>query len=262
MNDSKPPKAKLRWYQFSLRTLLGIMFFVALGLGLFSQRMPRILNEINATAELLKLGARIQYYPQENWRDVLSITDRWIWKFFADTPARSVTLGSQGYSITNSDLKHLKELSKLKSFNLYCKQVTDDGLEHLEGLENLQNLHLQSTQFTDAGLEHLKGLTSLQSLSLIGTQVADTGLEHLKGMTKLSWLHLGDTQVTDTGLEHLKGMSSIQELHLRGTQVTDAGLEHLKGLASLQKLDLQNTQVTDEGVKNLQQALPKCNISH
>jgi hypothetical protein len=33
-------------------------------------------------------------------------------------------------------------------------------------------------------------------------------------------------------------------------------------LSRLQALGLDYTQVTDEGVKKLQQALPKCSISH
>ena len=67
--------------------------------------------------------------------------------------------------------------------------------------------------------------------------------------------------MTDAGLEHLKGLSQLLALHLDGTQVTDAGLEHLKGLTQLQVLNLGNTQVTDAGVKDLQQALPKVQIT-
>ena len=44
--------------------------------------------------------------------------------------------------------------------------------------------------------------------------------------------------------------------------MTDAGLEHLKGLTKLETLNLEQTKVTDAGVKRVQQALPKCAISH
>ena len=141
-------------------------------------------------------------------------------------------------------------------------EVTDAGLEYLEGLTQLQSLNLSDTKVTDTGLEHLKGLTQLQKLWLHDTKVSDAGLEYLKGLTQLQSLNLSDTNVSDTGLEHLKGLTRLLYLGLNNTKVSDAGLEHLKGLSQLQGLSLDSTQVSDAGVKKLQQALPKCQITH
>ena len=63
MDDSNPPKPKLRWYQFSLRTLLIAVLLAAIGSGFLGQRIQRIRNEIKTTAELEKLGARIEFLP-------------------------------------------------------------------------------------------------------------------------------------------------------------------------------------------------------
>ncbi len=119
LNESNSPKPKLRWYQFSLRTLLLFVLIAGMGFGLLGQRIQRIRSEIRATAELEKLGAEIGFYPQEEWKDILPIPDRWLWKCFGNSPV-------------------------------------DSGLEHLEKLTSLEWLHLNDTQVTDAGIEKLQ----------------------------------------------------------------------------------------------------------
>ena len=146
-----------------------------------------------------------------------------------------------------------------------AQPTTPRWLRHLLGddfFTNVDAVSLANTRATNAGLEHLKGLTQLRYLSLDGTKVTDPGVEHLRGMTQLQYLSLSGTKVTDAGLRNMKRMPHLRELSLNFTQVTDAGLENLKGLPQLEKLWLTSTEVTDEGVKRLQQALPKCQISH
>ena len=166
-----------------------------------------------------------------------------------------------GTKVTDTGLEHLKCLTQLQELGL-SDAITDTGLEHISALTQLQVLWLPSTKVTDAGLEHLKGLAQLQKLCLCGTKVTDAGLERLKELPQLRELDLSFTQVTDAGLEHLKGFTQLQQLNLAGTKVTDAGLEHLRGLTQLQYLFVNSTQVTGTGVNKLQQALPKCKISH
>ncbi|MBN2291622.1 MAG: hypothetical protein JXM70_04305 [Pirellulales bacterium] len=225
MSDSQPPKPKLRWYQFSLRTLLIVTLIAAIGFAWVGYRIQRVRNQISATAELEKLGADIGFYSQVDWNE-LPTPDRWLWKCFDDNPVHYIN--SSRTPITDTNLKHLKELTNLRVLKLVDTQVTDNGLEYLKGLTSLQALDLKVLQVTDAGLENIKGLTNLQELWLEGTQVTDTGLEHLKGLRRLFTLSLSGTQVTDTGLEHLKRLS-LHWLDLSHTQVTDAGWSSLRG---------------------------------
>jgi hypothetical protein len=53
------PKRKLRWFQFSLRTLLILTTLLAVGAGLLSQRIARKRKEGDAVQAILKLGARV-----------------------------------------------------------------------------------------------------------------------------------------------------------------------------------------------------------
>ena len=82
--------------------------------------------------------------------------------------------------------------------------VTDTELVHLKELTKLRDLNLQRTNVTDAGLVHLKGLTNLQILVLWDTKVTDAGLIPLKGLTNLKYLGLSRTDVTDAGIKQLQ----------------------------------------------------------
>ena len=243
---SDAPTPKLRWYHFSLRSLLLFFLFCSIPFGWLGMRMQRAREQRQGVEAIRKLGGSVYYdYHYDSSGALILGTDSkppgpsWLRRilgddFFADVVG--VFLGRT--------------------------QVTDADLEHLKGFSQLRNLALSGTGVTDAGLEQLQGLSQLRALWLDGTRVTDAGLEHLKALSQLQALTLDGTQVTDAGLRHVKGLSQLWFLHLSATKVTDAGLEHLKGRGQLCGLWLGGTRVTDEGVKNLQQALPHCKIVH
>ncbi len=227
MTTSSP---KLRWFQYSLRTLLVVVTLCALLCSWLAVAMRQARRERQAAAAFEELGGQASWYEPPDGT-------RWLRSRLGD---------------------HF--LGSIHSVNLANSKITGAGLENLKVLDQLQNLDLYGTQVTDAGLENLKG-HRLRNLDLRETKVTDAGLESLKGLNLLSNLRLG-TQVTDAGLENLKGLTELHTLGLNKTQVTDAGLEHLQGLDRLRYLDLRDTKVTDAGVMKLQQALPNCNIAH
>ena len=53
---------------------------------------------------------------------------------------------------------------------VFNRHVTDDNLEHLSELTKLTSLNLGATQVSDTGLKHLKGLTKLAILKLQKTK--------------------------------------------------------------------------------------------
>jgi len=242
MNNSRPPKPKRRWYQFSLRILLVFMLVCGAGLGWLAMKMQRAKRQRENVKAIRMTGGMVLYdYEFDD-------TGRFIPGAQPTAPVwLRKTLGNDFFC-------------DVIDVNLNCTQVTDAGLEHLNIFTSLRWLELHGTQVTDAGLEHLKTLTGLIRLQLGETQVTDAGLVHLKGLTSLEVLYLGHTRVTDAGLEHLKEFTSLEELHLWNTRVTDAGLDHLKRLTKLQRLDLTDTDVTDEGIRTIQAALPNCQI--
>jgi hypothetical protein len=121
---------------------------------------------------------------------------------------------------------------------------------------------LGPNQFDDEDMEHIADLPNLRCLNVASTEVTDAGLCHLGELRHLRRLCLADCNITDDGLTNLQKTASLEDLSLANTRITDDGLGHLKRLTNLRYLGLQSTSVTTGGVKELQEALPKCFVSH
>ncbi len=265
-----PPEHKLRWYQYSLRSLFILTTLVALACSWYATVMHNAAKRRAAIAEIEKLQGQVKYYGDPFFDGTFVGTFvpdwgkpprwfSWLRKLHGDEHlGNAVYVGFLG---TDAGLVHLKDLTDLEQLELSHTQITDAGLVHLKGLTKLEGLGLDNTQITDAGLALLKGLPNLNVLDLDRTKITGAGLVHLQGLTNLEALFLSGSQITDSGLAHLDGLTNLKRLDLNYTQISDAGLVHLRGLTQLEGLLLDGTQVTDEAVKNLQQALPNCEIA-
>ncbi|MGA2032903.1 MAG: hypothetical protein ABSG68_11635 [Thermoguttaceae bacterium] len=223
------PKPKLRWFQFSPRTLLVFVTLWAIACSWLAVKKKQARRQREAAAAFEKLGGSVTWSKPSG--------PAWLRGLLGDDFLRTVLYVDLGNT-----------------------RLTDADLESLTKLKQLQELGLQKTGITDVGLVNLKELSQLQVLILAGTKATDAGLENLKGLNQLQLLYLDDTNVTDAGTENLNGLDQLQQLRLDGTQITDAGLANLKWLKQLHELSLHRTQITDAGVKKLQQALPNCRI--
>ncbi len=241
MNDSVPPKPKLRWYQFSLRTLLIATLVTGVFFGWLGTRLQRARKNREAEAEVFRIRDEIAKAQAESDLRYPECSPSWLERLIGDP-----VVVPRVHSVRTP----------------VGREIDDTFLEHLKGLTDLKELDLGTSHISDAGLVHLKGLTKLESLSLSDTLISDTGLEHIKGLTDLEELDLRYTKYVDAELVHLKRLTRLKELDLSGTQITDAGLIHLKELTNLKSLGLGlgRTQVTDEGMEKLRQALPHCRI--
>jgi hypothetical protein len=252
LTGSGTTQRDLRWYQFSLGSLLVFMLLACVVMGfvmcwLHSQKAWGI-AEANRSIKKYRSGdsfmigssIKLNLYEIEALGRMTELKDLYI----------------HGPNVTDETLLILQRLNKLERLSLDESAITDMGLVHLSKLTNLQILHVRSTNINGIGFIYLKNLKQLQILDLTGTKITDAGLEHLKMLTQLKQLVLSETEITDAGLEHLKNMTSLECLYLRNTKVTDAGLEYLKGLNRLYWLDLMETKVTNAGIKDLQKALP------
>ncbi|MGO8753298.1 MAG: leucine-rich repeat domain-containing protein [Thermoguttaceae bacterium] len=201
MNDTRKPR--LRWYQFTLRSLFIVMFLACIGMSWVSVKMRQARKQKELVEEIKKLGGVAGHDDAVgNW--ILGVSPKWLRNLLGDD-----------FFTTVDNVA-------------YFTKVGDAGLKPLTGLTELRFLFLQNTKVTDAGLEHLKGLTRLVTLYVGETKVTDAGLEHLKGLTRLVTLYVGETTVTDAGLEYLKGLTRLRGLSLESTKVTDEGVRKLK----------------------------------
>jgi hypothetical protein len=88
--------------------------------------------------------------------------------------------------VSDSDLKPLRVLSRLKKLQLNGSQITDAGLSVLSGLARLQSLDLSDTRITEAGLAQLKGMIHLEHLELPGLKLTEQGLKELCSLPYLT----------------------------------------------------------------------------
>jgi hypothetical protein len=193
MSDTK---IKLRWFQYSLRTVLIIVTLCAIPCSWLALKMRQAKRQREAVAAIEKLGGGVLLSEPSG--------PKWLRSLVGEDFSQSVeSVQLDNTQATDSGLEHLKGFSQLKFLSLYGTEVTDAGLEHLKGLSQLQELDLRETNVTDSGLAHLKGLSQLKSLYLIGTKVTDAGLEHLKDLSQLKSLYLS-TKVTPAGVRRIK----------------------------------------------------------
>jgi hypothetical protein len=223
------PSRKLRWYQFSLRTLLIVGTLFSVLCSWLAVKLQQHRREREAAAAIERLGGTVHWH----------------------SPTVGHRLRTDEYDL----------FDYVNTVDCYGPQVTDACLEHLKVLRQLGWLYLEDTTTTDAGLETLAGMSQLERLILDGTKVTDKGLAKLRGLRHLQVLGLDRSEVTDVGMEHLKELDQLVWLSLENTAVSDAGLETLAGMNhQLQGLDLRGTKVTDEGVRRLQGVFPGCKI--
>jgi hypothetical protein len=229
----KPVKQKLRWYQFSLRSLLIFVTLFAIPCSWLAVKIRQARNQRKAVDAIIKDGGSVHYdYEYEN-------------------AIRGVRPQGLLQTVLGEDLF---------SNVVWANVKTDVGLEHLKELPKLQVLSLNGSRVTDGGLEHLEDMTQLKLLDLEATTITGTGLKHLKGLSQLEWLNISNTLVTDSNLAYLKKMVRLRTLALANTQISDTGIESLKGLKNLQVLYIRETKISESGFEKLQKALPNLKI--
>ena len=263
------PKPKLRWFQFSLRTLLVVVTLCAIPCSWLAVKLRQARRERAAATAIEKLGGQVEwskpsgpawlrsFVGDDSFKTVKGVD---VWGSEEAPPGMGLAKGTRSED-TDAALQNLTVMNQLQRLYLNGSHITDAGLGNLKESNQLQSLDLHEAKVTDAGLENLKQLHQLQWLDINGTdQITDAGLANLQGLNQLRALYLSGTHVTDAGLEYLQGFTQLQTLDVSHTQVTDAGLEYLRGFTQLQTLSVGYTEVTDAGVKKLQQALPNCTI--
>jgi hypothetical protein len=265
---SPPPKPKLRWYQYSLRSLLLLMLLVSLAMSWFTVRRDKARKQQQAAEVIQSAGGNVLYdyeLDPANF-DRLKISPpgpEWLRQRLGDDFFATVVHADV---VDDEGLEKLHLLPDLQALTL-SHDVTDAGLKHLENLQTLEELTLPAALVGDRGVEHIRALTRLRCLKICNDNPADTkrlvtdaALETIARLSRLEKLSLKGTHVTDAGLVHLKRLPRLREFDLSGTAVSDAGLKHLLGMTQLEELNLAGTQVTRKGGEMLDDALPDCHV--
>ena len=175
-----------RWFQLSLRTLLGAMTVVAVCIGIVANRAR---NQQQACAAIRQLGGHIQYDYAWNMNagselpKSLAQAEPFAPKWLRDYLGEDFFVSVSGVCVTSA---------------------TDRNLGFLQQMAKLQSLSIEKSAITDNGLVAIVDQTELVYLWLDDTQIGDAGLTHLSGMKKLRFLYIHNANVTDKGIDALK----------------------------------------------------------
>jgi hypothetical protein len=269
------PRRRLRWYQFSLRTLLIAVTLIACACSWFTVQIQRADQQYDAAEILSHFGYSVEYdyeYPREWGQTKSPPAPEWILNLVGEDFIYNVHAVGEypNYSfirppnethppvMTDADMEVFQHLPRLRILRLQnnlgdSAQLTDDGIFNLESLKLLETLDLSGTAITDAGLAHIEGLEELRTLRLADTKITDLGLGHLTGLGRLCSIDLSRTAITDAGVIQLQHMPQLHELFLSNTRITDDGVEHLKCLKDLEVLCVDHAAVTDAGLTHVRE---------
>jgi len=169
-----------RWFQFSLRSGLLLMFLSAVLFAWYANGMSRYRSIVRATTQLQNRGAIVEWHLQG-------------WPRFDEVTRISM----RGTQPTAEDLTTLGSLSDLAWISLARTPLEDRDLQLLEGLVNLQELDLSETRVTDEGIQELAQLPWLSVLKVGGTGVTPAGAERLRSKLPGLEISLTPTQAAE-----------------------------------------------------------------
>lgn len=276
-------KFSRRWLQFSLRTMLLLMFAVGIWLGWFvdrAQRQKRAVERIEAG-----LMGRVVYRHQRPGtlgsmdrsstlifrQPVGSPSPAWLCELFGDEYFVEVVGVTRPLGDPKRVLKDsLQDLPWLEELQILVE--TSDDFANLQNLKRLKRLtlsnwshdvhfeclaesrELEVLEFTGEGkhpnFEHLEQFQNLRELSIQSEPVDDEAMAHVAGLPRLERLVL-ECNISDEGLKPLERLGSLKKLMINARSVTDAGAESLKKLTRLNELSINGTKMTDRALESL-----------
>jgi hypothetical protein len=284
MVELQPDKAKLRWFQFRLRTLLLLMFVIVLGLVAWRTFVEPYRRQAAAMVVIKHLNGRYQSTAPPQWQrriyrgDYQRITlvdlrdcdepDEYIGAIEGMPYLETLVVG--GELFTDDHLRRLRRIKSLRNLVLDTTGVSDGAVKELhESGSSLQIYQSQrralgrfasaqsmgcrlQTRFSNRHSDlrrHLGDELFLESVAV--ERVKDADMKWARNLRTLQQLSADQLYFADAGLTHVAPLQSLQSISLRGTRISDDGIIPLAMLGNLRNLDLCNTQITGAGLRHV-----------
>ena len=160
MSMTKPqpaaPKPKLRWFQFSLRSMLIFVTLCAIVCSWIATKMQNVKQQWEQLKPQREALRRIEHAGGLLSVELSEPPLDWLQSLFVDGPYGVTSVDWKGPKVTDAGLENLEGLSRLRKLRLCGANITDSGLESLHGLKQLQEVHLLCPQVTAGGVKQLQ----------------------------------------------------------------------------------------------------------
>jgi hypothetical protein len=208
------PRFKRSWLRFGTRSLLLLMFVVALLLLLWNP----IRAQRSAVAAISKVPGGYVHWdyqrPVETWQDV----DQYTYVRYEGTPPGSPWIRKLLGDDAFARVEHVFLQDYRRLDGTVLSSTHDDVLALLPPLSGIKTVHARAS---DQGLAHLAKMPSLEELYLSGT-FTDAGVKQLLALPKLKRLALSSPWLREETLATVCQIPGLQELHVIGFGYSDA----------------------------------------
>lgn len=274
MSENPVPVAshtKLRWYQFSLRTLLIFVTLVVAFFCWFGYKL-RLAREQRAAV------LEIQKHDTGQWLSFVFYDDHpkmpaWVEKLAGKDFCYSVL----GVGLNKPDEKLFAALDRIPNFQrlvISDGKVSPEDFEHIVGnkalkrlvlmnvdfpfenlgkLESLEELYLEGNNLKDDQMRFIDGLRNLRELKITSDSISDQGMAAVKQLPSLKFFEITSKTILGNGLGFLDSGRNLEAATLSDIRNFDQALEHLRDAKQLEWLKLQGPgTLTDRGMSCLE----------
>ncbi len=224
------------WPRFGFRTMLVVVTFVAVGLGLFMME----LNRARRQADIIDSLVGRDFLVTTNYRlgifgngMIAKLFCHWVHPDFGctitglviDTNAYS---GEAGYSLlTDDDFARITTFDSLETLAIDSVDLLPKGFASLASLTRLKRLSVGGCRLDDDDFEQLSQIKSLELLRLHGTKLTGKTVTPLGKLPKLEVLVLCDNYFSQADLAALGQINNVETIVIDETPVSFAHRDEL-----------------------------------
>jgi Leucine-rich repeat (LRR) protein len=255
----------LRWFQFSLGSLLGLTTVIVVMLAAWRSEVEPYRRQMAIAEAISKAGGSWAAAEGDPWQ---------LWLLGEDS-VNVVSIDVSEVDDPEAYLSGILELPRLETLTVGGESFGDDHLARLAKLAPLRSIVLDTTEVSEEALaafrhrrpdvevlvSHRRAIAALEAAGwYIQPPIAfshglgpgaEEALRYLKRVPGLKRLSLFGPRITDATLVHVRVLQDLEVLALNGTQVTEAGLAQLRNLPRLASLDLHGIKFGDVGLERV-----------
>jgi hypothetical protein len=226
-----------RWRQFSLRSLLVVMFVSAIFSATVGARMKTARQQQRAVRLVAERGGLVNY----DFNDVRAATpDALYTRQHSLAPPNTYRqlrkiLGDDFFDtvvevrVGDPDPANDWQIMFADDTVTAAEAVNDRFVEALVPLTRLKRIYLPLGSFSDTSVSLLCGHEELEDVCLRSPNLTDDAVACLAKLPKVMYLALSSPRITDAALASIEEMGNLKELDLRKTSVTREGMNRLHG---------------------------------